>query len=229
MEPLTLDAALFPAGVFVRALRLDASGEVPGDIAIPEVLANAVPKRRVEFAAGRLCAREALRLCAPAVAEEVVAIGAQREPCWPAGVVGAIAHTNGYAAAAVARNSQMRGVGLDIERWMDALAPSRIGSKILQDDELRGLVAQTQWAPAEVLTMVFSVKESLYKCLYPDVQRYFGFLDAWVARIEPENGAISLRLTASLTAMLPAGRVFEARFERRDDVVVTAIAVPTIA
>lgn len=229
MEPLTLDAALFPAGVFVRALRLDASAEVPREIEIPELLANAVPKRRIEFAAGRLCAREALRLCEPAVAEQVVAIGAHREPCWPAGVVGTIAHTGGYAAAAVARTSQMRGLGLDIERWMDALAPSRIGSKIVQDDELRGLVAQTEWTSAEVLTVVFSVKESLYKCLYPEVQRYFGFLDAWVEHIEPERGAIALRLTASLTAMLPVGRVFEARFERRDDVVVTAIAVPTSA
>lgn len=229
MEPLTLDAALFPDGVFVRALRLDASDEVPAGIAIPELLANAVAKRRVEFAAGRLCARDALRLCAPAVADEVVAIGAQREPCWPAEIVGAIAHTNGYAAAAVARTSQMRGVGLDIERWMDAHSPSRIGAKIAHDDELQGLVAQTRWPPSEVLTLVFSAKESLYKCLYPEVRRYFGFLDAWVARIEPESGLVALRLTASLTPMLPAGRLFEARFERRADVVVTAIALPTSA
>src|SRR5438067_555135 len=113
MDALTLDAALFPKHVFVRALKLETSDPVPSGIEIPAALASAVHKRRVEFAAGRWCAREALRVCAADLAESVIEIGAQREPCWPAGVVGSIAHTNGYAAAAVARSADVIGLGID--------------------------------------------------------------------------------------------------------------------
>ncbi|MEI8254672.1 MAG: 4'-phosphopantetheinyl transferase superfamily protein [Deltaproteobacteria bacterium] len=228
MEPLNLEPTLFPGSVVAHALRLSAPTAAMLDrfhgVVVPEALAGAVLKRRVEFAAGRFCAREALRVCEPSLGGVHVGIGENREPRWPAGVVGAISHTTGYVAAAVARSEHVGGLGLDLERWMDSDAPERIGSMIVVDDELERLGAQTGWTESEVLTLVFSAKESVYKCLYPEVLRYFGFHCARVETIDLARGAFVARLTERLTDGLPAGLRLEGRFERREEVVVTALA-----
>jgi 4'-phosphopantetheinyl transferase EntD len=229
IEALTLDPVLLPSTVVARALRIVREDEdalrALGDVPIPDALANAVLKRRVEFAAGRRCVREALAVCDPSRANDAIGVGTQREPIWPAGIVGAIAHTRGYVAAAVARSESMRGVGLDVERWMDANAPGRIGSKIVAAEESRALVAQTGWPAQEVLTVAFSAKESVYKCLFPEVQRYFGFHDAWVERIDAARGTFEVRLVTTLTEGLRTGLVLEGRFSRMADVVFTALAL----
>src|SRR5690606_10927778 len=63
--------------------------------AIPAV--PGASKRQCEYLAGRLCARHALhRLTGQA---DVPAVGEDRAPHWPAGVVGSITHSQGQAAA----------------------------------------------------------------------------------------------------------------------------------
>lgn len=229
MRPLSFAADLFPPCVTVHALHLDAPSEADlgafDGIVLPERLASAVLKRRVEFLAGRYCARAALRVVAPELAELVVSTGESREPLWPAGIAGAISHTGGYAAVAVARAAEARGVGLDIERWVKPTAPETIGSHIARDGELDALVAQTAWTAPEALTLVFSAKESVYKCLYPEVQRFFGFHDATIERVDVARGTFVARLEVTLTDALPAGFALEGRFERLDDVLVTALTL----
>ena len=56
-------------------------------------------KRQTEFLAGRWCARQALRVCVPESGDIEIAIGHNREPLWPAMVVGAITHADGFASA----------------------------------------------------------------------------------------------------------------------------------
>ena len=62
--------------------------------------------RKREFRAGRLCARNALRLlgaeCVPIIPSE------QRGPTWPEGVIGSISHTREYCAAVVGRQRHGR-------------------------------------------------------------------------------------------------------------------------
>ena len=61
---------------------------------------SAVPRRVREFAAGRQCARLALReLGGP---DEAIPVGLSRQPKWPPGIVGSITHTVGYCLAVVA-------------------------------------------------------------------------------------------------------------------------------
>lgn len=231
MRPLSFAADLFPSSVSTHVVHLDAPSDadltmlVQSQLALPERLETAVLKRRIEFLAGRHCAREAMRAHAPESAEHVIASGENREPLWPAGIVGAISHTSGYAAAAVARAKTLRGVGLDIERWVKPTAPETIGSHIARDGELDALVAQTQWSAPEALTLLFSAKESLYKCLYPEVQRFFGFHDATITRIDPQRSTFVARLEVTLTDALGAGLTLEGRYERREDVIVTALTL----
>jgi 4'-phosphopantetheinyl transferase EntD len=229
MRPLRLDPALFPACVTVHALSLDAPDEAQplafAGVALPPDLERAALKRRVEFLAGRFCAQAALRAHAPALAAHTVPRGADRAPEWPAGVVGTITHTQGYAAAAVAHEDSLRGIGLDLERWVRPTAPANLGAHLARPGELARLVAESGWSEVEALTLLFSAKESLYKCLYPEVRRYFGFHDATIATLDTHARTFVARLETPLTDALPAGFTLTGRFERRDDAIATALVL----
>ncbi len=229
MRPLALEPGLFPPRVAVRGLRLESSVDTLLEhldrfdgIALPEALRSAVPKRRLEYLAGRHCARAALRECAPGLAEHGVGTGPNREPLWPAGAVGSIAHTTGYVVSVATSHPPILALGVDVERWMDPAAPQRIGAHIAARGELDALAARTGWSLARLLTLVFSAKESIFKCLYPEVQRYFGFQDARVQAIDPQEGTFVATLTAPL-AHLPSGLELHGRFTLLDEVVVTAL------
>ena len=236
---LTLSAGLVPAGVALCGVQLpidadaalaavEALAEGSACTPLPDRLARAVSGRRASFLAGRWCAHEALRASVPHAAQTAIGMGEFREPLWPAGVLGSIAHTAGYALAAVAPGDAVRAIGVDVERWLDDDAPARLGAALAGAGELDALVAQTGWPAARLLTVLFSAKESIYKCLFPDVRAYFGFEAAWLARVEAVDGAegrFEARLTGALGADLPAGFVLRGRFACLDEVVVTTLVL----
>jgi enterobactin synthetase component D len=235
VDTLSLAPSLFPAAVTARALRFGTDTQVElaqlhevGAPPLPDSLGRAVAQRRLDFRAGRLCAREALRQCAPAVGEQDIPIGASRGPIWPEGIVGSITHARGYAMAAVAPAAAVQGIGVDIERWLDDGAPGRLGQDLAVPGELETLVQATDWPGARVLTLLFSAKETLFKCLYPQVQAYFGFQQARIVAIRPEAGTDTGEFTATLGAALgplPAGASFVGRYQCLGEVVVTALTL----
>lgn len=227
MESIALDDTLRFEGVALHAVRFASDEAMPdalADIEIPAHLAEAYLRRRVEFAAGRYCAREAMRRIAPDLAHQAIAIGEAREPLWPSGVIGSIAHTRGIAGAVIARAGERRGVAIDIERRMDANAPARIGSKIVGEGEMAHVVAQSGWDDEEALTLVFSAKECVYKALFGEVRRYFGFHAARIVAVDVAHGVWRARLTEPLTPNLAAGFECEGRFARMGDLFVTTMA-----
>jgi 4'-phosphopantetheinyl transferase EntD len=125
-------------------------------------MAAASPARRAEFAAGRHCARAALaRFGVPA---GPVPIGSRRQPVWPSGFVGSITHCEGYAAAAVARRTTHRGVGIDAER-IGAVTPDLYGD-LFTGPERDGIArVQARLRPV-VSAILFSAKEALYKAQF---------------------------------------------------------------
>ena len=239
LSSLTLSAGLVPAGVALCGVRLpidadealaavEALGEASVCTPLPSRLASAVPSRRASFLAGRWCAHEALRASVPHAAQTAIGMGEFREPLWPAGTLGSITHTAGYALAAAAPFGAVRAIGLDVERWLDDDAPARIGANLAGAGELDDLVAQTGWPATRLLTVLFSAKESIYKCLFPGVRQYFGFEAAWLERVEAVDGAVGrfeARLTGALGADLPAGFVLHGQFVCLDDVVVTSLVL----
>ncbi|HWD29930.1 MAG TPA: 4'-phosphopantetheinyl transferase superfamily protein [Rhizomicrobium sp.] len=149
--------ALLPPGVIVYETRDFTPGAPLFDIERAAV-ANAVPKRVAEFAAGRLCARAALaELGHPNVP---LPRAPDRRPLWPEGIAGSITHTDTYCAAAVARD--LAGIGIDAEtlgRVEDALL-----RRICTEDEQRRLAALSATERASAATLIFSAKEAFYKC-----------------------------------------------------------------
>ena len=152
----------------------------------------------------------------------VIGSGSHGEPLWPAGVVGAITHSHEFAAAAVALKRDARAIGFDAERVTQLSAD--VLDYIAVPAEVPALALTSRLAAHSVPSLVFSAKEALFKCLYPEVKRYFDFRDAVVEAIDP-NGTFSVRLLVELTPSLPAGSRFAGRFAFADGRVYTAIVL----
>ncbi|MBI3991848.1 MAG: 4'-phosphopantetheinyl transferase superfamily protein [Candidatus Lambdaproteobacteria bacterium] len=142
--------------------------------------------RRYDFALGRAAAREAMaRLpgAGPELAQAPVLRRTGRMPRWPAGIVGAITHAGGWAAAAAARESEYRGVGLDLERLRDPAA--RLAARILRPEEQAALAGPGWGTRAQRFTVAFCAKEAIYKAVNPLTDVYLGFHDARVELLAP--------------------------------------------
>ena len=200
--------ALLPPEVIVIEGRLsDARGEL---FEIESgALANAVPKRRNEFAAGRFMAHAAMvRLRGQA---QAVPMGPDRAPQWPAGVVGSITHAGEFGAAAVARSEDWASLGVDLD-VVSRFDPSLDRLVLTPRERQLGL-----WLP-----LVFSAKESVYKAQYPLARQWLDFADLELT-VEPGRFEARLRRAAGPFA---AGHVFAGRWREAAGLVVTAVLCP---
>ena len=137
----------------------------PDELALVE---GSVAKRQREFSSARYAAHIAGRELGQELAP--VLRDGERRPLWPAGWVGSLSHSHQLAAALVATNAELSGVGIDIE------AAGRV-----QPDLHKRLFtpienARMQGDPARV----FSAKEAVYKAVNPIAGRYIEFTDVEV-------------------------------------------------
>lgn len=186
-------------------------------VAYPPAMDRCVPKRQAEYLFGRVAARRALADIGWPDAQ--IGTGPQREPLWPDGVLGAITHTDTFAAATAVRAGSFRGVGIDIEA---ALAPEAVASTehyALNAGERAVLRRQTALAYPLALAIAFSAKESIYKALFPAVGRYFGFeavrIDA-IDAIDKEQGTLQFTVMEDLCPDWRAGHRDHAHFTLLD-------------
>lgn len=178
-------------------------------------VARAVEHRRREFAAGRACARRALGTLGCGIEGVAIPTGVEREPVWPAGVVGSITHCDGYCAAAVARAGEVRALGIDAE--LRAPLPAGVVELVCTPAERRHLerLGGDHWA-----LVVFSAKESIYKAWFPIERRWLDHQDAELS-IDPKRGTFRARIRAA-----PPWSELEGRFAMDADRVYTAVALP---
>jgi 4'-phosphopantetheinyl transferase EntD len=180
-SPSAALAELFPPGVAAAELRQ------PGDSALlyPEEavhVANAVPKRVGEFAAGRLCAHRVLAEFG--IFDFAIRMAPDRAPVWPETMVGSIAHTLGFCAAVAAERRCFSSLGLDVEA---AGALSReLWDRICVPAELAWLDSLPVESQGSAATLVFSAKEAFYKCQYPVTGERLNFSDLSVSLPEPQ-------------------------------------------
>jgi 4'-phosphopantetheinyl transferase EntD len=213
---------LFPTGVCV------ATGSSEGDEPLhPEEVALARgmgAARRREFAAGRACAHRAI--AALGADDGPVLRGLRRAPRFPDGLVGAITHTHGYCAAAVAHAAAFAGVGLDAER--DAPLSSRAVARICGESELAALAALPGRTREHWGAVLFSAKETLYKAYFPITGVFIGFRDAEIA-LAPESataGRFSARLVRADAPDAVGRREFAGRYASDGERVVTGLVIP---
>ncbi|MCF5708876.1 4'-phosphopantetheinyl transferase superfamily protein [Pseudomonas syringae] len=216
-----------PGAVLVSG-RFDPLKLVDGDfqrvtVEKPASIQRSVAKRQAEFLAGRLCAREALRRLD--ARRYVPGIGEDRAPVWPTDVCGSITHSTGWAAAVVAHKQQWRGLGLDTENLLSHERASRLAGEILTANELAEMAKGPQDQIALRVTLTFSIKEALFKALYPIVQKRFYFEDAELVEWS-EDGSARMRLLMDLSGEWHHGKELEGQFSVQDDHLLSLIAVP---
>ncbi|WP_312936236.1 4'-phosphopantetheinyl transferase superfamily protein [Pseudomonas sp.] len=216
--PRPLPGAVLASCAFDPA-RLAADDFQRAGIEQTDALQRSVAKRQAEYLAGRSCARAALqrldgRLYVPSTQ-------ADRSPAWPPGVHGSITHGKGWAAAVVAAEGACQGIGLDQESLLDDERAERLASEILTPAELQRLDRQQFGL---TVTLTFSLKESLFKTLYPITKQRFYFEHAEVLAWSAD-GFACLRLLTDLSERWHCGVEIEGQFCLTDGHLLTLVSV----
>lgn len=183
-------AQLLPSDIAV-VVADNAMWESPLCEAEEHAIANAVDKRKREFRAGRNAAKKAINQL-DANGDIVILAEQNRRPRWPEGFIGSITHTQGYCAAAVAKQSDYLGIGIDVEP-RSPLQPETI-AHICTADERQWLDQQLSVSGEDHWGKVFfCVKETLYKVFNPIHDVFLGFQEAEV-ELSPSDGAFAAQI-----------------------------------
>ena len=188
----------------------------------PASIQRSVAKRQAEFLAGRLCARAALQQLDHL--DFIPAIGEDRAPVWPGHISGSITHSTGHAAAIVGHKAQWRGLGMDLENVLSLERAERLAGEILTADEMQRMALIPREQMALLVTLTFSAKESLFKALYPLVQKRFYFEHAEVVEWS-ESGVVRLRLLTDLSSEWCDGSELVGQFAVADGQLLSLVAV----
>ena len=161
---------LLPDGVAVSAGCIAGSSPTL-DESERTATARMSPQRLREFTQGRAQARAALGMLG--VPSGPLPIGTDRAPVWPPGYVGSISHAGDIAVAVAASREQIAAVGVDLEPVVP-LEPELL-QRVCRPEELVRLL--TVPTPALQAKLIFSAKESVYKCIAPVLGLFFEFAD----------------------------------------------------
>nr|WP_249422232.1 4'-phosphopantetheinyl transferase superfamily protein [Marinomonas lutimaris] len=151
-------------------------------VAKPSGYSNWRTKRKETFLAGRLAVKHAQNCLSVSVVD--VAKAEDGAPVWPNGYTGSISHTDNQAIAVLFRPSKIgiQYIGIDLEAFSNAEmldVTDSIGSQ--REFEILSIAGVKK----ELLTLtLFSLKESVYKSLYPLVGEFFDFLDVELTSCE---------------------------------------------
>ncbi|MGI5459568.1 4'-phosphopantetheinyl transferase family protein [Streptomyces sp. CA-249302] len=195
-----------------------------------EVVAQAVEKRRREFALVRACARRAMEKLG--VPPQPLLPGERGAPGWPAGLAGSMTHCDGYCAAALVRARDLVSLGIDAEPH--GPLPDGVLDAVSLPDEgarLRRLAAdhpEVHWD-----RLLFSAKESVYKAWFPLTGQWLEFTEADIeVTVDPgERLHGSFRAELLVPGPMVGGRRlghFEGRWTVQRGLVATAVSVPHI-
>jgi enterobactin synthetase component D len=176
---------------------------------------------RLYFAAGRRCAAEAIVQLDGHAAITDVPKGKSGAPVWPEGLVGSITHSGDFVAAAVARRSEAQSLGLDVEHLISADRAAAISRHVLLPRELD--VGGDTLSPARRVILFFSIKETVFKCLFPLVLTRFYYDALAVTAVDFRAGTFHAELVTNLSDQFPLGRTLSGRFAVDDRRVYSAM------
>jgi enterobactin synthetase component D len=177
---------------------------------------------RSEHLAGRQCA--AMALAGAGAPSGEVGTNADGSPVWPAGFVGSITHIPGFASACVSAPGELAGVGIDTEEVLDRAASAEIRDAVATPNELARLQSSSALEENSLVTLLFSAKESVYKCLAPITKDFLEFHDVELLEVDLAAGAFEARIRKKLSRPLAH---LGGRFRFEGGLVHTAVEIPT--
>ncbi|NUF51482.1 4'-phosphopantetheinyl transferase superfamily protein, partial [Acinetobacter seifertii] len=151
----------------------------------PLKIAQARVERKNEYLCGRVLAQAVLNhhfgLDQPITSMH------EHLPIWPSHVLGSISHSQNKLIVALSNNAVY--LGIDIEHWVTSEFAQESAHLILTPSELElwKFKASEFFDLSQLVSLIFSVKESLYKAVYPTSKQYIDFLEASIVDIDFEN------------------------------------------
>lgn len=147
-----------------------------------EAMVRAVPKRRREFAVGRMALRAAIRAAGHDLpADRPIAMRPDRQPDLPDGIRASLSHSGDYCIA-VAAPWGGASIGIDLEPC-DRVPPEGLAEMVMP------------WRGAVPPLLVFCAKEAMFKAQFPLTGRMLDFRDVpLVLRRDRFRGCLGDRL-----------------------------------
>jgi len=179
-------------------------------------------KRRAEFTLGRMCAHCALSRFG-LESEPILRNPQTREPCWPDSIWGSITHSAGFAAVAVGLKNEIKGVGIDMES-LSRPVDFEIRRHVCVDTEIEWLESLPNKQANRALRIIFSAKESIFKCVYPGTKTYLTFKDASVTINETEN-SFSFIIFKSCPGIIQRGFTHHGRYSEMEKMLLTSVYI----
>jgi len=179
-------------------------------------------KRRAEFTLGRICAHEVLSRFG-LESEPILRNPETREPCWPDSIWGSITHSAGFAAVAVGLKKEIKGIGIDMES-LSRSVDFNIRRHVCVESELEWLESLPTKQANRALRIIFSAKESIFKCFYPGTKTYLSFKDAAVSINETEK-KFSFIVFKSCPGIIQHGFKHHGRYSEIDKMLLTSVYI----
>jgi 4'-phosphopantetheinyl transferase EntD len=214
-------ARLFPAEVVAAEVTVPVGRSVLTSLEL-QFIAHCADKRIHDFAAGRACAHRALSELG--IVDFSLLAGKQREPLWPDSIVGSITHTHSYGAAVVARQRNLRALGIDCE-VIDSVDED-LWSRICTPVELERLAGLPAGERGRQASLIFAAKEAFYKCQFPLTREWVGFEDVVIEPLVWPASEGALRILPQTALPLEEATVagLVCRFQFRDRWVLAGVA-----
>jgi len=177
--------------------------------------------RRAEFFTGRSCAHEAMREAG--YPNLPIFRDPDRAPIWPLTITGSITHGAGLAAAVVSKHrSNVLGLGIDIEDLSREIR-TNIARHTMTDWEIEKWTNSSAEMTREA-RIIFSIKESIYKCFFPIERIYLGFHDAEITELGKTRCRIRM-LKSPFPDLVSEPFEIQGALSVIDDTVLTALQV----
>ena len=133
-------------------------------------------RRKPEFITGRWCARKAIERLGHSYKDPILS-GSNGEPIWPDFITGSLSHSKKIYCAIASNVDDYVSIGIDVED-LDRRVSDRAFDLIANDDEKKW-VQKIDNLNDELFSLfkllIFSAKESVFKAVYPLVQKNFSF------------------------------------------------------
>ena len=161
--------------------------------------------RKKEFLAGRLAAKEVIKMCG--LDGEL-----EREntiPVWPKRMSGSLTHNKKWAFAVGSVDYPF--IGIDLEKVILEEKIAVIEKQVLTNRDIR---IKDSMTTQELYTLIFSAKEAFYKFLYPKVETYFGFSEASVIELDLKSQSGTLLLHSNKNNFFKFNNRYQFQFGR---------------
>ncbi|ONN48946.1 NrgA [Acinetobacter genomosp. 33YU] len=156
----------------------------------PLKIAQARVERKNEYLCGRVLAQAVLNHHFGL--DQSITSMHEHLPIWPTHVLGSISHSQNKLIVALSSNAVY--LGIDIEHCVTSEFAQESAHLILTPCELElwKNKACECFDFAHYVSLIFSIKESLYKAVYPTAKQYIDFLEASIVDINFENQTLTL-------------------------------------